>query len=959
MSNPLAIFRRYQYVLLVVFGVMLMIAFVIAPPLDDYLRMRSMGEAMADDVVVTWRGGSFRESELARMRQKHLLAFQYLLALVQDTIAREGTPRGVQRDQLGRIVAPGIPPVNSDQELVETYLLARKGETMGIVISDEAVLEFLENLTDERLLQYEMGQVFAKNFGDRFDERTLIDQLKTELLAMRVREMAQAGLLVPPPGAVTPTQAWDYFKRLNRRIKVEVAPLVVADFEGQVKGEPTASELQALYDQGKDRFSQPDRAEPGFRRRRELAFQFVKADFDAFLAEEKAKIIDTITDAAIDAHYEQNKQRYTVSTAPAAPVPPAESPATPSTEPAATPPPAAPSGGASPAPSDTPPAPAESAAPAPAAPAPAATPAPAPAAPATPAPAAAPEPAAPAPATPPAPAEPAPAPASPASEPTSPAPAPATPAAPAEPAPTAPPAPPAPAAPAPVPAAPAAAEPAAPAAPGSDGSASLESEQPDCTQPGDAPAVTSLVVFQDQTPAVETPAASPAPTPAPTAAPATETQPAAPAAPATTPAAPQTPSAPPAAPPAASATPPAAPAAAPDKPAAEKPVEEKPVEEKPAEEKPTAPATPPAETPPTPAPPAAPETPPAEGTPSAAPVAPAEPAVSATPAIRPLDDTLRGEIREELAEVQGRKAAQDRIRLALAEVQKAVNKFSFDYRRKAPANANVDEEPPSAGLVPGIDELATKQGLTSGSIPLVNTLQVREYELGQASSFEFTSWPPQQIFFYDSAYNDDRRLYDPTTIRSMSGVEFLYWKTDEQAAFTPTLADVREDVVAAWRKIEARKLAEQQAQKYREQAAKAGGSMTASLAGTNLPVTELSEFSWMSTGGMPGGMSPPMVSDVPGVEFAGESFMKAVFALKPDGFGVASNQPQTTVYVVHLLSESPAEDVLRERFLSTGVPPEVAYIAYMESVSRVREWYEGVEKEYGVVWARPTPTPGT
>ena len=311
-----------------------------------------------------------------------------------------------------------------------------------------------------------------------------------------------------------------------------------------------------------------------------------------------------------------------------------------------------------------------------------------------------------------------------------------------------------------------------------------------------------------------------------------------------------------------------------------------------------------------------------------------------------------------MAEVQARKAAQDRIRIALAEVQKAVNKFAFEARRKVSATEGLDGDLKSAGLVPGIDELATKQGLMAGSIPLVNTLQVREYELGQASSFEFTSWPPQQTFFYDSAYNDDRRLYDPTTIRSMSGVEFLYWKTDEQAAFTPKFAEVRDDLVAAWKRIEARKLARQQAEKFREQAVKAGGSLTAALAGSNLAVTELSEFSWMSTGGMPGGMSPPMVSDVPGVEFAGEEFMKAVFALKPNGYGVATNQPQTVVYVVHLLSQSPAEESLRDQFLATGVPPEVAYIAYMENVTRVRDWYEGVEKEYGVVWSRPTTDQG-
>ena len=33
MSNPLRLFRKYQYLFLVAFGIMLMFAFVVAPPI--------------------------------------------------------------------------------------------------------------------------------------------------------------------------------------------------------------------------------------------------------------------------------------------------------------------------------------------------------------------------------------------------------------------------------------------------------------------------------------------------------------------------------------------------------------------------------------------------------------------------------------------------------------------------------------------------------------------------------------------------------------------------------------------------------------------------------------------------------------------------------------------------------------------------------------------------------------
>ena len=57
MANPLHIFRKYQYAFLVGFGIMLMFAFVVAPPLSDYLQTRAGSRLAANAVVVTWKVG--------------------------------------------------------------------------------------------------------------------------------------------------------------------------------------------------------------------------------------------------------------------------------------------------------------------------------------------------------------------------------------------------------------------------------------------------------------------------------------------------------------------------------------------------------------------------------------------------------------------------------------------------------------------------------------------------------------------------------------------------------------------------------------------------------------------------------------------------------------------------------------------------------------------------------------
>jgi len=827
MSNPLSMFRKYQYIFLVVFGVLLMVAFVVAPPLDQYLQSRSVGQVATDETIVTWNGGSLTERDLGRLRQRHTLALTYLNNLVRETEQRNGTPRGVQRDQLGRIVAPGIAPASSDRDLVENYLLAKKGEQMGLVVSEEAVREFLENLSDEQFLPHELRQIFEEQFGERFDPALLFEQLRIELLAQRVRAMAGAGLLVAPPSAVPPAQAWEYFQRLNRRAQFEVAALPVADFVSKVEAQPTEAQIQALYDEGKDRVPNPEAAEPGFRRRRESAFQYVKADFNKFVAEEQEKILGTITDDQIEQHYEQNKQRYTVNPESGSPAP--SSDATPDTTPAAADGDATPPAAATPESAESP------------------------------------------------------APSVPTSE--------------------------SPAADAPAPA-----------------------DDSSLAEASDAAAADETAT-SDENPTDEPPASAPPPADAPPA----------------------------------------------DAPPADAPSADTPSADTPSADTPSA-DTPSADTPPADAPPA--DTPPADAPASDAPAATADPAVAsgseapadasptgsqpdatspgapaaqeapASPPIRPLDDELRAEIRAELAETQARRVAQERVDNAMAEVRKQVNKFSFEQRRDA--TRGMDDEPGGeelTGPIPGIEELASSLGLTADRMPMVDALEARDYELGEAFSLEFTSWPPQRIYFSDVAFSGDVRLYDPAEISGgMSGVEFLYWKTDDRPAYTPDLDEVRDEVVAAWKRIEARRVARAEAEKLQRLAAKADQPLATVLADKDIDVVETNEFAWMSTGNMPMGMSPPTVSQVDGVTSAGPDFMKAAFALQPGEVGVAMNEPQSIVYVLRMLNEVPTEDELRDDFLSAGIPPEVMYISYAESLTTMRDWYEDLEKDFGVKW---------
>ena len=311
MARMMHLFRKYQYMLLVVFGVMLMVVFVVGDALNRVVGSGGGGGGVtASEVVLTWDKGPVTAQELYQMRVTHNITIEYLYALVSETLQRGGEPKaiGFRRDQMGRVVSPGIEINNTDPGLVQTMLLAQKAEDAGLVVSDDAILDFLGLLSDGELTESEMRAIFDQSVGNRLSDSVVFDQLRKELLAQQQLLMARGGLV-----SVTPHQAWDFHKRLNRRVQAELVAFPVADFVGKVSSQPTDAEIAELYEAGKEQFPNPNLPDPAFRRRQKIDFEFVRADFNKVLEEEMALIRDEITDEEIAERYELNKENYVVT----------------------------------------------------------------------------------------------------------------------------------------------------------------------------------------------------------------------------------------------------------------------------------------------------------------------------------------------------------------------------------------------------------------------------------------------------------------------------------------------------------------------------------------------------------------------------------------------------------------------------------------------------------------------
>jgi hypothetical protein len=303
MRNPLSLFRRHQKILLAVFGVVIMITFTIGGSIDWYQGAQTR-PGQDTGVVVTWKHGRFHDDDLYLMRTTHNLTVRFLDALVMRAVEAGGMPTapGITRDPTtGQIRDPGIPRSYAEEDLVQTAILARRAEEMGVMVSDQAILEFLDGLAANKVPRSEFAGLLRDATGGRLIQQQLFEQLRTELRAQNLRMMANSGLF-----AITPVSAWNYFNRLNRRVSAEMLPLPVEDFVAKVSKEPTPAEIQSLYDDGKDRYPNPYRREPGFKRPLRIAFQYLKADFERFLEAEMAKV----SDEQVQEYYEKNKQDF-------------------------------------------------------------------------------------------------------------------------------------------------------------------------------------------------------------------------------------------------------------------------------------------------------------------------------------------------------------------------------------------------------------------------------------------------------------------------------------------------------------------------------------------------------------------------------------------------------------------------------------------------------------------------
>ena len=259
-----------------------------------------------------------------------------------------------------------------------------------------------------------------------------------------------------------------------------------------------------------------------------------------------------------------------------------------------------------------------------------------------------------------------------------------------------------------------------------------------------------------------------------------------------------------------------------------------------------------------------------------------------------------------------------------------------------------------APVGPDVKKIAATQGLEGGTSDLVNATQAFA-DGGIGGSFEFAvsrEFGVRQQRWIDTIFGSNAQSLQPVTSRDVEGNRYLSWKTEDQPEFTPSFQSARDDVLRAWRIVEARPLARKAAEEIATEA-KAGKTLEQIAAARGgLEVEKAGPFTWLTRGTAPFG-SAPELSQPEGLAMPGDEVMRAVFDLEPGQTAVAFNEPKTVCYAIRLVSLEPDDAQLKDLFLASSQDPRrLATVADDDTRSVYDGWMKSILERFAVSWKR-------
>jgi len=322
---------------------------------------------------------------------------------------------------------------------------------------------------------------------------------------------------------------------------------------------------------------------------------------------------------------------------------------------------------------------------------------------------------------------------------------------------------------------------------------------------------------------------------------------------------------------------------------------------------------------------------------------------------KPLEFQPLEEVKDQVRTAVARSKVAEELDKAIKEIYK---QLSDDYRKylraKLAAEVEKKDAPPIPESLKNLAPLAEKFGFQSGDTGLVDVLQLRETPVGKAGDLD--SGAALWLTLFGTRNYD---LDQPISAKDVLGNQYVAMLRRVEPAHTPPLADVRDEVIKAWKMQKAAVRAQKRAEELAKQAEEAKQPLSEFFADKpEIKVTRTDPFAELTGGdiGIVNGrfqQQPYRLSQPEGLIAPGPAFMKKVFNLKDGQTAAALNNDDTIAYVIRVVEHEPSLTELRTAYLQdAGSWPGLYNFTTNRAQEILSDVYGDLKKSVNLEWLR-------
>ena len=268
---------------------------------------------------------------------------------------------------------------------------------------------------------------------------------------------------------------------------------------------------------------------------------------------------------------------------------------------------------------------------------------------------------------------------------------------------------------------------------------------------------------------------------------------------------------------------------------------------------------------------------------------------------------VHDQIRETLAREKAVAELTQQVGEAAAKLQSEYNQYG---RRVVEAREAKRKLPTPQPKLANLQWLADEYGLEYQTTEPLTGREMFETPVGKATDDQ-----SGRVYVTQAVFSS-LELFEPFLAKELDGNWFLVTKTQDIERRIPAFEEVRDQVAAAWKRIEAAKLAEKTAKDLAVSSQTAAEPFEQLFKDTGYEVVpQTGMFSWR-TYAVSAGLSAPELSEVPELKNVGPEFMEAAFSLDGTKSVGLLNYDHSEAYVIRLHARQYTPEELKKLFLA-------------------------------------------